>query len=69
MTNDDIRHTEPLLTARDVADRLNVSTETVLRWVRSGDVPAFKLPGGAIRFRASDVDSWLEKHSTKRGDA
>jgi excisionase family DNA binding protein len=57
-----------VLSARDVAERLSVSTETVLRWVRSGDVPAFKLPGGAIRFRESELNAWLDEHSTQRGD-
>jgi excisionase family DNA binding protein len=38
-----------MLTAREVADQLNLSTETVLAWVRRGDLPAFRLPGGAIR--------------------
>ena len=40
-----------LLTAREVAEQLGVSTETVLRWTRRGELPAIRLPGGAIRFR------------------
>lgn len=59
-----------LLTARMVAEMLDVSTETVLRWVRVGSLPAFRLPGGAIRFRADDVDAWLEERATtERGSA
>jgi excisionase family DNA binding protein len=50
----------PLLTARAVADLLDVSTETVLRWSRCGSLPSFCLPGGAIRFRQDDLDAWLE---------
>jgi excisionase family DNA binding protein len=53
-----------LLTAREVADVLGVSTETVLRWTRRGDLPAIRLPGGAIRFRKSDLDGWLEERAT-----
>lgn len=41
----------PLLTARQVAELLGVSAETVLRWTRRGDLPALRLPGGAIRYR------------------
>ena len=52
--------TERLLTARQVADLLDVSAETVLRWTRRGDIPAIRLPGGAIRFRPEDFDAWLE---------
>jgi hypothetical protein len=32
--------------------------ETVLRLTRRGDLPAFKLPSGAIRY--ADVDAWLQ---------
>ena len=42
--------TERLLTAREVAERLGLTTETVLVWVRRGELPAFRL-GRAIRFR------------------
>jgi excisionase family DNA binding protein len=52
-----------LLTARDVANRLGLSTETVLSWVRRGELPAFKL-GRAIRFREADLDQWLQARAT-----
>ena len=48
-----------LLTARQVADQLGVSAETVLRWTRRGELPAIRLPSGAIRYREIDVDDWL----------
>jgi excisionase family DNA binding protein len=53
-----------LLTARDLADRLGVSVETVLRWTRRGDVPAIRLPGGAIRYREDEIECWLEERAT-----
>ena len=56
--------TDRLLTARDVADRLGLSTETVLSWVRRGDLPAFRL-GRAIRFREDELDAWLEQRATR----
>jgi excisionase family DNA binding protein len=55
---------ERLLTARDLGEFLDVSPETVLRWTRRGELPAIKLPGGAIRYRADDLDDWLTKHAT-----
>lgn len=55
-----------LLTAREVAIRLDVSTETVLRWTRRGDLPALRLPGGAIRFREDALEGWLEERATSR---
>ena len=48
-----------LMTARAVADTLGVSAETVLRWTRRGEIPAIKLPSGAIRYRAAGLEEWL----------
>jgi excisionase family DNA binding protein len=53
-----------LLTAREVADRLGLSAETILRWTRRGDLPAIRLPGGAIRYRESDLERWLASRAT-----
>jgi excisionase family DNA binding protein len=61
--------TGQLLTARDLASILAVSTETILRWTRRGDLPAYRLPGGAMRYRDSDLEVWLaERATTGRGD-
>jgi excisionase family DNA binding protein len=61
--------TDRLLTARTVADLLDLSTETVLRWVRRGELPAIRLPSGQLRFRGSDVDAWLVERATPRQGA
>jgi excisionase family DNA binding protein len=53
-----------LLTARQVAHLLGVSAETVLRWTRRGDLPAIRLPGGAIRYRHDDLEAWLAQRAT-----
>jgi excisionase family DNA binding protein len=53
-----------LLTAREVAELLGVSSETVLRWIRRGDLAAYRLPGGALRFRSEDLDQWLADRAT-----
>jgi excisionase family DNA binding protein len=53
-----------LLTARDVAEQLGVHTETVLRWVRRGMLPGFRLPGGALRFRENDLERWFAERAT-----
>lgn len=53
-----------LLTAREVADKLGVSTETVLRWRRKSLIPAIALPGGAVRFRQDELDEWLTARAT-----
>jgi len=56
--------TARLLTAREVADILGVSTETVLRWTRRGELPAVRLPGGAIRYREDVIEACLEEWAT-----
>jgi excisionase family DNA binding protein len=58
--------TVPLLTARQVAERLGLSTETVLRWTRRGELPAIRLPGGALRYREAEMEAWLEERATPR---
>ena len=56
--------TDRLLTAREVAELLGVSAETVLRWVRAGKLPAIRLPSGAIRFEPDQLDVWIEERAT-----
>lgn len=55
-----------LLTAREVAEILGVSAETVLRWVRGGKLPAIRLPSGAIRFDPDQLDAWKQERATLR---
>ena len=52
------------MTAREVADMLGVSAETVLRWTRRGELPAIRLPGGAMRYRETNLDQWLAVRET-----
>lgn len=56
--------TDRLLTARVVAERLDVSTETILRWIRRGELPAIRLPGGAIRIVDAELEAWLAARAT-----
>lgn len=58
--------TRRLLTARDVADIIGMSTETILRWTRRGEFAAvaIRLPGGAIRYREERFEVWLEERAT-----
>jgi excisionase family DNA binding protein len=48
-----------LLTAREVAEQLAVSTGALLRWTRAGRIPAVKLPSGAVRYRPEAIEAWL----------
>ena len=52
---------ERLLTTRQVADRLAVSPETVLRWHRSGKLPGGRrLSSNLLRFDEGELAAWLE---------
>lgn len=47
-----------VLTVAEVAALLHVSHETVRRWIRAGDLPAFHI-GRTIRVRADDITDRL----------
>ena len=52
----------PLLTIREVAERLNVSRSTVRRRVDMGELPAVKLgsgPQAPVRVDLDELDAWL----------
>ncbi len=49
-----------LLTLQEAADRLKVHYMTAYRWVRQGDLPAFKA-GGRLRVQASDVNRFVQQ--------
>jgi excisionase family DNA binding protein len=50
--------TERLLTADEVADLLRVSTMTVYRLIRRGELPAVRV-GRNYRVRSGDLDTYL----------
>jgi excisionase family DNA binding protein len=50
---------ERLLTARELAELLGFAAGTIVDWAEAGKVPAFKV-GGRFRFRASEVEAWLD---------
>ena len=53
---------EPLLTARQVSQLLGLSTPSVLRRWRAGELPGFRLSTNVLRFRRTEIDAWLEDH-------
>jgi excisionase family DNA binding protein len=52
---------ECLLTARELGELLGFSAATIVDWSEAGKLPAFKI-GGRLRFRASEVEAWLQEH-------
>lgn len=51
---------EPMLTAAELAALLGFQPGTVVDWAEAGTIPSFKL-GGRLRFRESEISSWLER--------
>jgi len=49
-----------LVSLDDVADHLDVSAATLERWRVAGDGPPWTTRGGAVRYRWSDVDAWVD---------
>lgn len=52
------RQVPELLTLHQAAERLNVHYMTAYRWVRKGELPAYKT-GGRLRVRLADVERFL----------
>jgi predicted DNA-binding transcriptional regulator AlpA len=58
-----VAEVEPLLTAEDVAKRLNVSTDWV--WDHSSRkkplLPVIRMGDGALRYRASGIEAFIDE--------
>jgi excisionase family DNA binding protein len=59
---------EPLLSARDLAEILGVNLNYVYEQAAAGRLPSYKI-GGNRRFRASEVEAWLDLCRQPRGKA
>ena len=57
---------EPLLTTAEVARMLAVSEYTVRAWRMRGTGPPYvRVAGKAIRYRADQVEAWLEERTVR----
>ena len=55
---------DDLLTVEEVASKLKVSRWTIRAWCSQKYIPYFKLKG-SVRFRASDIEKWLQRNLTR----
>ncbi|MBO0732314.1 MAG: helix-turn-helix domain-containing protein [Acidimicrobiaceae bacterium] len=55
---------DALLTPAEVAALFRVNPKTVTRWARAGKITAIRTLGGHRRFRASEIQEWLEQMET-----
>ncbi len=58
---------QPLLTPRDVAERLQLSPRTVLEWLRWGDLPGMKV-GHSGRVQEEDLTAFLQRQRQIQDD-
>src|SRR5580704_5648706 len=59
-----MQETEPWLSLEQIAQHVGVSTDTIHRWIRKRDMPAFKV-GRLWKFKASKVDEWVQAGTSK----
>jgi len=53
------------MTPQEVADRLKVSRDTVLRWLRSGKLPAAHLGHKTYRITEDALEAFMRGEQTK----
>lgn len=49
-----------LFTVQEAAEKLRISKASLNRWRGTGEGPNFMKLGGAVRYRDSDINEWLE---------
>lgn len=59
---------ERFLTPKEVSDLLQVSVQTVRRWIKDEDLPAYKVGPRMWRIRRADLDGWLGQQYTEIDD-
>jgi len=54
--------TDNKLTTADLMQKLRLSRRTICTWVRTGKLPAVRMPYGGYVFQMAEIDNWLAKH-------
>ena len=52
---------QSFLTPQEVSELLQVSVQTVRRWIKEEDLPAYKVGPRMWRISKLDLDGWLEQ--------
>lgn len=60
------QESEDLLTLQEAADELKVHYMTAYRWVRRGELPAFKA-GGRLRVRRAELRAYIDSRQVETG--
>jgi excisionase family DNA binding protein len=60
---------DTLLTPTEVAEMFRVNPKTVTRWAKAGKISAIRTLGGHRRFRASEIERYLDQLTSETGAA
>jgi excisionase family DNA binding protein len=58
---------EPWVAMASIAEHLDVSQDTVRRWIKNRGMPAHKV-GRAYRFKVTEVDEWVRTHEATQDE-
>ncbi len=58
-----------LLQARQVAEKLNISTFTAYELMRRGELPVIRVGPRLVRVREEDLRRFIERQRRKQGEA
>ena len=59
---------EPYIDVPTVCARLGINRKWLYRVIRDEAFPAYRMPGGMLRFRQSEIDVWLREHRATPGE-
>ena len=54
---------EPLLSSKEAAAYLNISADTLKRWVARKEIEVVRSGNNIMRFRRSALDRWIARHT------
>ena len=55
-------------TLPEVAEKLSLSRQTIYRYVKSGELAAYKFGGGQWRIRGEELERFIERHRATGGE-
>lgn len=60
-----MKSTDPLITARQLADQLHISLRTVQLWTKARKLPVIRLSLRCVRYAPAAVNEALKRHSVR----
>lgn len=64
MSKTDLEDDEKFMSSAELAEMLDVSNATLVRWRQIKEGPTFVRMGGKCRYRVRDVKKWIADNTT-----